>query len=80
MFYLQADCQNCDVNIFYTTMLPIERCKEILGERAAHLSDAQVVSIRDSLYSIVNLIFDNLQKKEIKKDEENEYAITQNGI
>lgn len=61
-------------------MVTTQRCKEILGERAAHLSDAQVVALRDSLYGIVNLIFDNLQKKEIKNYEKNEYATTNNGI
>ncbi len=61
-------------------MLTIERCKEILDEKATHLNDEQVIALRDSLYSVVNLIFDNLQKKEIKKDEKNEYAIAQNGI
>lgn len=61
-------------------MLTIERTKQILGARSTNLTDKQIENLRDSLYSIVNLIFDNLQKKEIKKDEKNEYAIAQNGI
>lgn len=61
-------------------MLSVEKCKAILGEEAAHLNDEQIVTLRDSLYSIVNLIFDNFQKKEIKKYEanKNEYTTTSN--
>ena len=44
-------------------MLSLEQCKEILGDKSVHLTDEQVLSFRDSLYSIVNLIFDNLEKK-----------------
>lgn len=51
-------------------MLDIERCKQILGDRATHLSDEQILAFRDSLYSAVNLIFDHLQKKEMKKNEQ----------
>ncbi len=47
-------------------MLTLTRCKEILGERATHLSDEQILTLRDSLYGIVNLIFDNIEKKEVK--------------
>lgn len=48
-------------------MLSTTRCKEILGERGTHLSDEQVLTLRDSLYGIINLIFDNIKKKEFKK-------------
>lgn len=51
-------------------MLSIERCKEILGERGTQLSDEQVLTLRDSLYGIINLIFDNIEKKEAKKVEQ----------
>jgi len=51
-------------------MLTLERCKEILGSRASHLTEEQVLTLRDSLYSAVNLIFDHLQKKEMKKNEQ----------
>lgn len=49
-------------------MLTITRCKEILGERGTHLNDEQVLKLRDSLYGIINLIFDNIEKKTIKKE------------
>ena len=49
-------------------MLTIERCKEILGERGTQLSDEQVLTLRDSLYGIINLIFDNIEKKTIKQE------------
>lgn len=61
-------------------MLSVEQSKKILGKKATHLNDEQILALRDSLYSIVNLIFDNLQKKQIKKDEKNEYATANNGI
>ncbi len=51
-------------------MLTIERCRKILAERATNLTDEQVAVLRDSLYGAVNLIFDHLQKKEMKKDEQ----------
>jgi hypothetical protein len=51
-------------------MLSLERCRKILGDRSKNLSDEQVAVLRDSLYSAVNLIFDNLQKKEMKKNEQ----------
>jgi len=49
-------------------MITAERCKEILGERGTQLSDEQVLTLRDSLYGIINLIFDNIEKKVIKQD------------
>jgi hypothetical protein len=53
-------------------MLSIEQCRKTLGEKAAKLTDEQLVVLRDSLYSTVNLIFDHLQKKEMKKNEKNQ--------
>lgn len=31
-------------------MIPIEKCKEILGDNAIDLSDEQIIELRDSLY------------------------------
>ncbi|HEY4505801.1 MAG TPA: hypothetical protein VJG67_03880 [Candidatus Paceibacterota bacterium] len=49
-------------------MISIEQCRKTLGERADKLTDEQLVILRNSLYSTVNLIFDHLQKKEMKKN------------
>jgi|CXWL01.1.fsa_nt_gi hypothetical protein len=57
-------------------MLSIERCKEILGERGTQLSDEQVLTLRDSLYGIINLIFDNMEKKDAKKIEQESCSST----
>jgi hypothetical protein len=35
-------------------MLPIERCRQILGSAALSMSDAQVERLRDQLYGIAN--------------------------
>ena len=51
-------------------MLTLERCKQLLGDRATHLTDEQILGFRDSLYKAVNLILDHLQKKEMKKNEQ----------
>jgi tRNA A22 N-methylase len=50
-------------------MISIQKCREILGDKSAHLSDEQVLSLRDSLYSILNLIFDSMAKKEAQNVE-----------
>lgn len=50
-------------------MITIERCREILGDPGTHLSDGQILTLRDSLYGVVNLIFNNLEQKEVKSEE-----------
>lgn len=56
-------------------MLPLEQCRKILGERAAHLNDGQIIALRDSLYRAVNLIFDHIEKR-ILKNEVNENELS----
>lgn len=47
-------------------MLTIYQCREILKEKASCLTDGEVLALRDSLYGIINLIFDHLEKRQSK--------------
>lgn len=39
-------------------MLSLERCRELLGERAHEMPDAQVIDVRDNLYALADLLID----------------------
>lgn len=49
-------------------MLSIEECRKTLGKKWEWLSDEQVIEIRDALYELGNIIFDDwiLEKRKRK--------------
>ncbi len=49
-------------------MLSIERCKEILGLTATNLTEEEVATLRDLLYSITNLALANLTNPKIQNE------------
>lgn len=42
-------------------MISIEQCKKHIGE--THLSDSEVVEIRDAIYALVESVFDKLESE-----------------
>lgn len=48
-------------------MLSIEKCREELGDISKHMSDEEIIKIRDSLYALRELVlddyFESLKKK-----------------
>ncbi len=39
-------------------MLSIEKCREILGDKAIDMSDEQIIELRDSLYNLGEMALD----------------------
>jgi len=39
-------------------MLPIEKCREILGDTAIGMSDEQIIEVRNSLYELGEMALD----------------------
>lgn len=68
------DCSQTTV-IF---MLSVEKCKTILGTRAASLSDEAVEFVRDQLYILANLCFDHWSKTQMNKNEHKQYENHEN--
>jgi len=50
-------------------MLSIEKCKKILGNKAAKYSDEQLGKIRDELYIAANLAFENWRSSSTKGED-----------
>ena len=45
-------------------MLSLDRCRELLGDRADGMGDAQVVEVRDNLYALADLLIDVYLKED----------------
>lgn len=39
-------------------MLSIEKCRQVLGDRAIDMTDEQIMKVRDSLYALVEMTLD----------------------
>jgi len=39
-------------------MLSVERCREILGDKAASMTDAQIEEARDQLYALARIVIE----------------------
>ena len=40
-------------------MIPIEKCREILEDNATGMTDKELIELRNQLYGMVELIFDD---------------------
>ena len=49
-------------------MLTIKECREILKENANDLSDQQIIEIRDWLSMMADIIIEQIEKEELKKE------------
>lgn len=45
-----------------TGRLPLEECRELIGEDAIFMTDEQIKAFRDALYTVVESTLDNLDK------------------
>ena len=51
-------------------MLSLKKCREILGEKAKHLTDEQLDSIRKALIQLAEINVQIIKEHKSKKDEE----------
>ena len=51
-------------------MLSLKRCREILGEKAKHLTDEQLDSVRQALIRLAEINVKMINENKSKKDEE----------
>lgn len=42
--------------------ISIQKCREIIGDDAASMSDVQVEAFRDAVYALIESLLDNLGK------------------
>ena len=40
-------------------MIPIQKCREVLGDQATGMTDEELTELRQQLYGMVELIFDD---------------------
>lgn len=45
-------------------MLSLDHCRELLGDRADGMGDAQVVEVRDNLYALADLLIEMYIKED----------------
>jgi len=48
-------------------MLSVERCREILGDKAAGMTDAQMEQARDQLYVLARIVIDMYHDEEKRR-------------
>ena len=51
-------------------MLSLKKCREILGEKAKHLTDEQLDSVRKALIRLAEINVKMINENKSKKDEE----------
>lgn len=49
-------------------MLSLERCRELLGEKAKYYSDEQLKDLRATLYGMAHMLIEKFQKEPEKRD------------